>query len=82
MVSLAGLSLLIVAFVNIYSVNNSITNVGRIVFNLCNVAVFALALLVLTDDVADRTQLQVAFRNDCENHKTAIATFDDFVKQS
>ena len=56
MVSLAGLSLLIVAFVNIYSVNNSITNVGRFVFNLGNVAVLVLALLTMTfDNVKDRT---------------------------
>jgi hypothetical protein len=58
MVSFAGLSLLIVAFVNIYTVNNSITRAGRIIFNLCNVAVFGLAVTTLFyDELSDNSLL-------------------------
>lgn len=54
MVVLAGLSLMIVAFVNVYSVNNSVPRLGRAIFNLGNVAVLILAMLVLQfDEIKD-----------------------------
>ena len=83
MVCLAGLSLLIVAFVNIFAVNNSITRAGRAIFNLCNLAIFGLASrFLLSDHHSNNSQLQQNFWDSCKEFNSNISIFDDFVQLS
>ncbi len=50
MVILAGLSLLIVAFVNINALNNSVTRNGRIIRDIYNLAVLGLESRLFSEE--------------------------------